>query len=56
VTGRELPQSPELSRMGSYVGVVALDDSEEDERSRRWAERNTDVGPDFVDDRSRRKT
>lgn len=50
ITGREIPQSPEIMRMGSYVGI---DSSEEDEgRSRgRWA-----TGDQFVDDRSRRKT
>ncbi|GAA5959780.1 hypothetical protein JCM3765_000100 [Sporobolomyces pararoseus] len=50
VTGREIPQSPEIMRMGSYVGI---DNSEEDDdRARgRWT-----TGDEFVDDRSRRKT
>ncbi|GAA5876803.1 hypothetical protein JCM16303_006290 [Sporobolomyces ruberrimus] len=52
VTGREIPQSPELVRMGSYVGVVALDDSEEDESRGRWA----DSGDTAVEDRSIRKS
>jgi len=54
VTGREIPGSPEVMRMGSYQGVVALDDSEEDERSRRWGERAV-IPSQEGDDRSRRK-
>ena len=54
VTGREIPGSPEVMRMGSYQGVVALDNSGEDERARRWGERA--VSPVLQgDDRSRRK-
>ncbi|GAA5897340.1 chloride channel protein [Sporobolomyces salmoneus] len=51
ITGRESLSSPVISRMGSYVGVVALDDSGEEDRARRWT-----AGEDVVDDRSRRKT
>lgn len=54
VTGREIPGSPDVVRMGSYSGVVALDDSEEDERARRWGERAVSPGQ-TGDDRSRRK-
>lgn len=51
VTGREAPQSPVVMRMGSYAGVAALDDSDEEERTQAWT--TADVGD--VDDRSRRK-